>query len=195
MPKIKISPAGMISLLIIFLLNGKHTFGIMILCAFVHELGHLIVMLLLGVKPLEVTVGFMNFNICYNKLKTSYKVDIFISMAGIVFNLIFGAVSYFAGNTNLFVTNCVLAVVNLIPIKGLDGGNIINSIISAVKSDGAEKGDAYFLSSDQYSGKIRLYSKIFAPVFIFSLTIASGFNVSVAFSGVSMLICECINSG
>ena len=69
-PKIKISIAGVISLAILYILNGKEIFITMIFCSLIHELGHLLTMFLLKVSPTEITVGFFNFNIQYNKLKT-----------------------------------------------------------------------------------------------------------------------------
>jgi membrane-associated protease RseP (regulator of RpoE activity) len=127
-PKIKISIAGVISLAILYILNGKEIFITMILCSLIHELGHLFTMLLLKVSPTEITVGFFNFNIQYNKLKTKYRDDILISVSGIIFNLITAIVAFRLCIETVFYVSIALAIINALPINGIDGGNILESI-------------------------------------------------------------------
>ena len=127
-PKIKISIAGAISLAILYILNGKEIFITMILCSLIHELGHLFTMLLLKVSPTEITVGFFNFNIQYNKLKTKYRDDILISVSGIIFNLITAIIAFRLCIETYFYVSIALAIINALPINGIDGGNILESI-------------------------------------------------------------------
>jgi len=182
--KIKINPAGIISLLILYLLNGGRTFAFITVSALVHELGHLFAMKLSRSKVSDFTVGFFNLNIKYNKYKTSYKTDIFISSAGPLFNLVFGIFAFSHGYTELFYANISLAVLNLLPFESLDGGNILRSIRCIIRGNEEKHFDA----------KMRLYGRIFAPSFVLLLSLASGFNVSVVFTGVSSLICKNINA-
>ncbi len=222
-PKIKISIAGAISLAILYILNGKEIFITMILCSLIHEIGHLLTMLLLRISPTEITVGFFNFNIQYNKLKTKYRDDILISVSGIIFNLITAFIAFRLCFETVFYVSVALAIVNALPINGIDGGNILESIklmlsykkrgeiknndLCFKNGDGLEKIDSSLcrnidnnilqsIENDEkilYDRKVRLYNKIFAPAFICFVVLISGFNLSVVFSCVSAVICKTVD--
>ncbi len=173
--KIKVSFAGVISLLMLYFLNGKSDFFLMMICVLGHEAGHLMVMLFMKVKPVEITIGFLNLNIKYNKIKTSYKKDLVISLGGIGVNALFCTIGYFVGNLEFFFTNLILLVLNILPVKTLDGFNILNALREC-------KGE----SKGAYE---RLYERVFAFSLVFVFALVSGFNLSVVFSQVSALVC------
>jgi membrane-associated protease RseP (regulator of RpoE activity) len=173
--KIKISVAGIISLATLYFLNGKD-FVFMIICALMHEAGHFIAMFLSGVKPIEITVGFLNFNIKYNKTKTSYKKDLIISLGGVGVSFVLAFVGFFMGNFDLFYTNMILFVINMLPIPSLDGENILLSI-RGCKEEKEEKGYR------------KLYKKLCVASVIIAFSFISSFNLSVVFSQVASLAC------
>lgn len=173
--KIKINVAGIISLATLYFLNGKD-FVFMMICALMHEAGHLIAMFLLGVKPIEITVGFLNFNIKYNKSKTSYKKDLIISLGGVGVSFVLSLMGFFIGNFDLFYTNLILFVINMLPIPSLDGENILRSL-GGCKEEKEEKGYR------------KLYRKLCVTCVIFVLSFISSFNLSVVFSQVASLAC------
>ncbi len=183
-PHIKINPAGVISLFILYLLNGEKTFVCVMLSALAHEMGHLFAMKISGSKVSNFTFGFFNFNIKYNKYKTSYKTDIFISFSGPFFNIAFGVLSLLLGYTELFYANMSLAFLNLLPIDSLDGGNILRSFRQMKKEE----------RDNSFDAKIKLYGRIFATSFVLLISFISDFNLSVVFMGVSSLICKNINT-
>ncbi len=175
--KIKIRKSGLISLATLYFLNGKSTFLLMMICALGHEAGHLIFMNIFGVKIDEITVGFLNFNIKYNKSNTSYKADLFISLGGVAVNLLLFFCGYLFGNAELCFTNLILIIVNLLPIPSLDGANVISALMGC-KSKKEEKGYR------------RLYKRLYGVSAVFLISVICDFNLSMVFTGVSALITE-----
>lgn len=159
----------------LYFLNGKEAFAFMMLCALGHEAGHLVAMLLCGVKPLEITVGFLNFNIKYNKSKTTYKKDLLISSGGVIVNFILTLLGYFFGDFELFYTNAVLMIINLLPISTLDGANI------AVALKGC-------FGKKEREGYSKLYKRISGAFAVAVLAVFCDFNLSFVFTGVFALI-------
>ena len=100
-----------------------------------HELGHLMVIYLLGftVKKIELRIGA--FLICGN-FDYSINQELFISLSGPLANLIISAICYFLYvfldyNT---LTECLLMLVmgvfHLLPIIGLDGGTVLKCVLN-----------------------------------------------------------------
>ena len=180
--RLRISVWWVVSMSMLFFLNGWYSFCIIAFSAFCHEAGHLICMASLGASPLEITFGFLNFNIKYNKNTKSYKTDLLISISGIVANIILCAVAYHVNNTELFFVNLSLAAVNLLPFESLDGGNIIRCFTESDWFMKKELRHKSLLKNIKRMGKVSSYA------FVIAISVASGFNLSVVFSGVSFLV-------
>ena len=120
-----------ITSLSIFDKSGTMIWGI--LAAFIHEIGHIIAMVLINRKPVQIKLGLFDINIITNK--QSYKnmfQEMFIILAGPLANIIFTIISYLLlkqsnKETFNFLTyeNLFLALLNLLPIESLDGGQIV----------------------------------------------------------------------
>ena len=122
-------------------------YGILMLFALFHELGHMLAGILLGFKPnsleimpLGLSVGFENKSENYNKkikkgtLLTLKKIIIaasgpFTNLIFIIIFLLF-PISFFGINRDIVIyANILIAIFNLIPIYPLDGGRIAKDIL------------------------------------------------------------------
>ena len=121
--------------------------------AFLHELAHMLVGLLLGFKPLQIEI--MPFGFSMNlipkkedieiKIKKSNLVElkyIYVAIAGPLFNLITATFfSYISLKVNseivdlITYSNLIIFIFNLIPIYPLDGGRVIYSALKINKGN------------------------------------------------------------
>lgn len=138
--------------IIIFLITRQiEIYGLIMLFAFLHELGHLFAGLCLGFKPQNLCINPMGLSIKfkinlkdYNKkiLKANRVIvkKIIIAIAGPAVNFIIAAVFTlnnfnFCGIKNelLIYANILIALFNLIPIYPLDGGRFLKYLIHIFK--------------------------------------------------------------
>ncbi len=114
------------------------------LAALLHETGHIAVMLACGQGVNRITVLPFGIDIKKAPCLSSYKTDIAVSSAGVVVNILMiglcvflpetPAVTYFAQS------NLVLIAINILPIKTLDGGQILEkTLLLKLSPDTAEK--------------------------------------------------------
>lgn len=101
--------------------------------ALLHELGHLLVMLICGQPVKQITVLPFGIDIKKSTLISSYKADIAVSLAGIVVNILMIALcGILPENTAVEFfkqSNVVLFAINVLPIKSLDGGQILEKLL------------------------------------------------------------------
>ncbi len=101
--------------------------------AFFHELGHLFVMLVCGQPVKQITVLPFGVDIKKTPYLSSYKADIAISSAGIAVNILMIGVCGILPESNVVEffkqSNIVLVAINVLPIKSLDGGQILEKIL------------------------------------------------------------------
>ena len=145
--RIRIHLKIFIFILIFLLTNQIKIYGILMLFALIHELGHMLVGILLGFKPTKleimpygVSVGFDIKCEDYNKKVKKGNVlaikKLIIALAGPLTNFII-TVIFLIINTNLFgiernlviYANILIGIFNLIPIYPLDGGRAIKNIL------------------------------------------------------------------
>ncbi len=106
-----------------------------VLCALMHEAGHLIAFALLK-KQAEAPSGrIFGFKISYRET-LSYKEEVIVSSSGPLTNIIIGLISFclfkFANGYFLMlgVINMLTAISNLLPLEGYDGYRILHALIS-----------------------------------------------------------------
>lgn len=145
--RIRINLKIFLFVLIFILTKQIKIYGILMLFAFIHELGHMIVGILLGFKPekLEimpygVSVGFNVKCEDYNKkIKKGNMLAIkklIIALAGPLTNFII-TIIFLMVNINflgierelVIYSNILIGIFNLIPIYPLDGGRAIKNIL------------------------------------------------------------------
>lgn len=135
---------------LIFLITKKiKIYGVIMLFAFIHELGHLICGLILGFKPEKMSIlpyglkiSFKTKTVDYNnKIKNGNILSIkkiVLALAGPITNIIciiitflINKIGYIEFDTyqNIMYANILLAIFNMLPIYPLDGGRILKELI------------------------------------------------------------------
>ena len=147
--KFKIDLKIFLIAILFFMTSQIKVYAIMMICAIIHEFGHLLIGILLGMKPekLEIIpVGIrvtfkINIKDINSKIKQTNKLEIkkiFVAIAGPVVNLILIYIAAISktniiSKINFIYANLLLVIINLIPIYPLDGGRILKGIISIFK--------------------------------------------------------------
>ena len=132
-------------LLLFYFTRQIEIYVIMIFFAVVHELGHLLMGLMLKMKPERIELMPFGLSISFkvnvqdiNKKRGNGNQQVFkeilVASAGPLTNLIILIFTYvFFGNSNfsslVIYANLLILIFNLLPIYPLDGGRILNGIL------------------------------------------------------------------
>lgn len=145
--KIRIHLKIFIFILIFLITNQIKIYGILMLFALIHELGHMLVGILLGFKPTKLEVMPYGVSVAFNvkcedynkKIKRGNMLAIkklIIALAGPLTNFIITVIfltsniSFFGIERELVIyANILIGIFNLIPIYPLDGGRVIKNIL------------------------------------------------------------------
>ncbi len=150
-----------------------------------HECGHLFMMWLRECMPKSIKLIPASIQITAS-FSRDYKTDILVSVFGPLVNLvIFGALYYnylcFENQTVLIfgLVNLAYGVFNLLPVKGLDGGNILLGVLSKY----------YDLNKALLLLKFTTLVLAIAIIFMaVSTSIKGNFNISIYIIGIYLLI-------
>lgn len=150
--QIKIDIKIFIFAIIFFITRQIKIYAFLMAFALIHELGHMIAGLLLGLKPQCIEIAPYGFNISFRTNYDDYNIKIknaslislkkiIIATAGPITNLIIAVCTYiycfvtsqviiFNINADMIIyANILIFIFNLIPIYPLDGGRILKEII------------------------------------------------------------------
>ena len=138
-------------LALFFLFNlGYETYIYLMIFAMLHELGHMLMGIFLGVKPKSLKIMPIGFSVSfmldsenYNEESKEFKTDNFaffksnilsikklmIALAGPAVNLI--CIIFFK-NTTIVYTNILILIFNVLPIYPLDGGRILKNLMELI---------------------------------------------------------------
>jgi len=100
---------------------------LILLCALVHEFGHLLACLMLNVQIEEFNLTVLGLGL--TKAPASSRREIAITAAGPFTGLIFAAAAYIAGYHSVGAVSLILSAINLLPIPPLDGDRILREIL------------------------------------------------------------------
>ena len=123
--------------IILFCLTGQiQIYFLLLLFAFLHELGHLVAGVCLKLRPKKVEVNTLGLSITFEGYGSNINIAtkrIVIALAGPAVNLLFIVISIFVPlNINrelILYANIILFLINLLPIYPLDGGRILKNIL------------------------------------------------------------------
>ena len=146
---IKIDLKIILFILLLIATTQIQFYGIIMLFALLHEIGHLIVGLFLGLKPQEIKIMPLGLSIAFkvnyqdynHKIRKANKLavkKIGIALAGPIMNLIIILILIlFSENLliaqlpveEMIYANVLIFIFNLFPIYPLDGGRVLKEVI------------------------------------------------------------------
>lgn len=138
-----------IFLIILYFTRQIEIYWLIMIFAFLHELGHLLAGILLKMKVKKISVMPAGFSIEFALTETDYNrkilnsnileiKKIIVAVAGPSVNLIIIIITSILGKkgeftNNIIYSNFLILIFNLLPIYPLDGGRILNSVICLIK--------------------------------------------------------------
>ena len=151
------------------------------LACFLHEVGHLMAMLVLGQKIRTVSFYGMGIRICPEHMLYSFLSDILVLISGPAVNLITGGILYFlTGNIELSGLHIILGTFNLLPYRNLDGGAILHIILS------------YFIIDEKTVERIMLIICIIFSILVLIISIYNKiFNITFYAVLIYLIFSEC----
>lgn len=133
--KIKISPSLLLLLASSVLSEHPELTFIAFSAAAIHESGHILAAKILRIKIKSIRLSILGASIETNFIDLSYKNEAILCICGPLSNIVSAFTMYFcfgATNQNIlfFITvSLILAFLNLLPVKGFDGGRILFALI------------------------------------------------------------------
>ena len=128
MPEIKVKLSSVIYFFLILLSGGVFGAVSALAAAAVHEAGHLAAMRACGCGVKSITLYPFGADIRESGGVRSYKTDMLVALAGPLANL--AAALFVFGLFPLFSVYCVVyALFNLLPVRMLDGGRALESLL------------------------------------------------------------------
>ncbi len=118
------------SFLLIILLSailGNNNLLWLVLFSSLHEMGHIVALLIFGGNVDEITVSYYGIGMCHNARLRPIKEIVFLS-AGVMINAFFAAFNLHRE------INTALLLINVLPIYPLDGGRVMNALIELILS-------------------------------------------------------------
>ena len=188
--QIRINLKIFIFIIIFYLTRQIEIYGILMLFAFFHELGHLFTGMILGFKPRTLTINSVGLSIGFDinaddyneKIKKgnllAYKkllialggpiVNFFIVILFMLFDLKFFGIK----REVVIYSNILIGLFNLIPIYPLDGGRILKNLLHII--DGLKNSYTYInlisyvsiIVLTAFSSIIIIYLKNISVIFI-----------------------------
>lgn len=161
--KIRINLQIFIFVVIFYFTKQIEIYAILMTFALVHELGHLVAGIFLGLKVKNINIMPFGVSINFEDYSNKYVLKkIIIAIAGPLTNLIIVILGIFnEWKDNIIYANMLIGMFNLIPLYPLDGGRILKYILHLTTSSKEAEITTYKLSN----------------VLIIILTIISSFGV------------------
>lgn len=121
---------------IFFTLGAGENFLCAIVFSLLHEAGHLGAMYCFGAVPECITIGVMGIKIEKYELSLKLSEECITALCGPVVNLIFAVIFFFKDASSVaFAANTGLFVINMLPVRTLDGGRFLFNFICLAKNE------------------------------------------------------------
>lgn len=153
---------------------GKIDIFILIFSIVVHELGHIIAATLIGARAENFIIHGFGVELIFPGKTLTPNKTLILAAGGPVASIILALCAISFEKNLLYITNISIAMINLLPVAPLDGGNIIGAI----------------LSSHLPRKTVRKFSRICGKFLGFTITlcgipvlIISNFNISLIYLG------------
>lgn len=136
--KIRVSPFFVLLLAAFLFVDGTGFALLLLFAAALHEAGHLIALKSCGVGIEEISLRAFGIEMTTGDTRyIPYRSELMIAAAGPAINLLalivtlgaVAAVGPFWGALFFVACNAALAIINLMPVSGLDGGRILAAVL------------------------------------------------------------------
>ena len=102
-----------------------------------HELSHVLLASLFGIKTTKLTITISGLHVSLNDFNRNNYKWLIIFLAGPISNILLALI--FKNIEIVYTINLALAIINLIPLYPLDGYNILETVLKLKKVKNAEK--------------------------------------------------------
>lgn len=132
---IKINVSFAVAVTLTLIIDESGVGAIALLCCIIHEIGHIICLLILGEKPKKIELSFYGIKLeRYPMSGQNTAGELAVYISGPSANFIFSASVFLLSNTfsslrEAAIISLCIGIFNLIPCKPLDGGNILYAIL------------------------------------------------------------------
>ena len=139
--EIKVDLKIFLFIILFYFTKQIEIYTIMLIFALIHEFGHLIMGILVGMKPKKIEIMPYGFSIRFKVEPSNYNKrilngnilevkKILVAMAGPLTNLIIILISNYIHQEKIIIyANTLIMLFNLMPIYPLDGGRIVKGIM------------------------------------------------------------------
>ncbi len=103
----------------------------LVFAVLIHEMGHILAARLVKAPITSLSVGVHGFSMAFDFTALSYGKECFVILSGSVTGLLTAAIAYGISDSLAYfsLVSAVMALLNLLPIRGLDGGEALSCIL------------------------------------------------------------------
>lgn len=120
---------------------GQSKVLLCILCAALHEAGHLLFICKFKGKPCRIKVNLFEIRICTDMQSLSTLKESVIIISGVACNFMLCTIAYIAHSIfpsalvyDFFLCNLVVGVINILPVESFDGGQLMFLLLCKIFS-------------------------------------------------------------
>jgi len=190
--RLYVKPGALIALTYLFAVSSVPAALAVVSSAVLHEAGHLTAARICSRKVERAELSVTGAGIYLEEKLSSYASDAFISISGCAVNAVSAIASYFLTGACLsgrslrecegliffFLASSLFAAVNLIPVRGLDGGDALFAVL-ALKLDLAR--------AEKISRSVSAVSAVASAVLFIIMMSFFRYNVSLLVTALSFL--------